>query len=84
MQSGQLPTEAVQQENEGLYGKIQASPIVNEFSLNNSNCLFILQILKRLSLSRFKIYTNRTLPELSFRLWVDFQLHTRRKRGSKS
>ena len=31
MQSGQLPTEAVQQEMKGLYGKIQASPIVNEF-----------------------------------------------------
>ncbi len=53
--------------NEGLYGKTKASPIVNEFSLNNSNCLFI-QILKRSSLSRFKIYTER-LPELSFRLW---------------
>ena len=49
MQSGQLPTEAVQQEMKDYMEKIQASPIVNEF----------LQILKRSSLSRFKIYTNR-------------------------
>ena len=59
MQSGQLPTEAVQQEMKDYMEKIQASPIVNEFSPNNNNCLFILQILKRSSLSRFKIYTNR-------------------------
>ena len=59
MQSGQLPTEAVQQEMKDYMEKIQASPIVNEFFTNNSNCLFILQILKRLSLSRFKIYTNK-------------------------
>lgn len=31
LQSGQLPTEAVQQEMEDYMEKIQASPIVNEF-----------------------------------------------------
>ena len=31
MQSGQLPTEAVQQEMKDYMEKIQASPIVNEF-----------------------------------------------------
>ena len=58
MQSGQLPTEAVQQEMKDYMEKIQASPIVNEFFTKQQQ-LSILQILKRSSLSRFKIYTNK-------------------------
>ena len=59
MQSGQLPTEAVQQEMKDYMEKSKQVRLWMNFSLNNSNCLFILQILKRSSLSQFKIYTNR-------------------------
>ena len=59
MQSGQLPTEAVQQEMKDYMEKIQASPIVNEFFTKQQQLSIYLADLERSSLSRFKIYTNR-------------------------